>query len=53
LKKSAPPIDIEREPREFRAYRWLPPEDFQIAWLPKFKRKVYREVMKDFFGVAV
>lgn len=53
LKSDAPPIDIERKPREFRDYRWLNPRKFNIKWLPAFKRPVYRKVLKDFFDVEV
>lgn len=35
--------------REFKAYRWIKPEDFDFNWLPPFKRDVYREVMDNFF----
>ena len=27
------------------------PEEFDVKWLPKFKREVYRQVLADFFGV--
>lgn len=51
LKKSAPEVDTNQRPREFAAHRWIRPGDFDLRWLPKFKREVYREVMRDFFGV--
>lgn len=35
--------------REFRAYRWILPQEFDLAWLPPFKRGVYEQVLKDFF----
>jgi putative (di)nucleoside polyphosphate hydrolase len=44
-------IDVVQEPREFRRCRWIEPGQFRMEWLPEFKRPVYREVMKDFFGV--
>ncbi|MEM1085105.1 MAG: RNA pyrophosphohydrolase [Verrucomicrobiota bacterium] len=47
------PIDVSREPREFAGYRWIKPEEFQLEWLPEFKHEVYRDVMKDFFGVTI
>lgn len=37
--------------KEFRAYRWVQPVDFDLNSLPEFKREVYRRVLKDFFGV--
>ena len=36
-----------------RAYRWIMPEEFDLDWLPEFKRDVYRQVMKDFFSVEL
>ncbi len=53
LKPGAPPIDVNQKPREFRAYRWIEPEEFDLDWLPEFKRDVYRQVMRDFFGVEL
>jgi putative (di)nucleoside polyphosphate hydrolase len=35
--------------REFKAYKWIRPEEFDLNWLPEFKREVYREVMDNFF----
>jgi len=46
-------IDIRVKHPEFRSYQWILPEDFDIAWLPIFKRKVYRAVFNDFFGVEL
>jgi putative (di)nucleoside polyphosphate hydrolase len=51
LRSGAPAINVDQKPREFRAYRWIPPEEFDLDWLPAFKRDVYREVMRDFFKV--
>jgi len=53
IKRSAPEVDVNQAPPEFRAHRWIRPEEFQIGWLPKFKRKVYRRVMRDFFSVEI
>lgn len=53
LKAKAPEIDVNQKPREFRDHQWIKPEDFRIDWLPEFKRDVYREVMRDFFQVAL
>lgn len=36
---------------EFRALRWIDPPEFNIKWLPPFKRDVYRQVLNLFFGV--
>ena len=37
--------------KEFRAYKWVQPADFDFSALPAFKRGVYEQVMRDFFGV--
>ncbi len=36
---------------EFRDFRWVAPEAFDLDWLPFFKKEVYRAVLHDFFGV--
>ncbi len=53
LRDSAPEVDVNQRPREFSSYRWILPEEFDLEWLPGFKRDVYRQVMKDFFGVVL
>ncbi|MDZ4405507.1 RNA pyrophosphohydrolase [Prosthecobacter sp.] len=37
--------------QEFASFRWIKPSEFQMDWVPKFKRHVYRQVMLDFFGI--
>lgn len=37
--------------QEFASFKWIQPADFQMDWVPHFKRKVYRQVMQDFFGL--
>ncbi len=44
-------IEIARGVPEFRAVRWITPAEFQLAWLPEMKRKVYQQVFSDFFGL--
>jgi len=46
-------VNVNQRPREFGAYRWIRPEEFDLDWLPEFKRDVYRQVMMDFFGVRL
>lgn len=46
-------IDFRTAKPEFQAARWIRPEEFQLAWVAKFKRKVYRTVFQDFFGIAL
>lgn len=53
VEEEAPEVDVNQRPREFGAYRWIQPEEFDLDWLPKFKREVYREVMRDFFEVEL
>ncbi|MBL9153392.1 MAG: RNA pyrophosphohydrolase [Verrucomicrobiales bacterium] len=45
-------IDLARHTREFSDYKWIKPEKFKLKWVPKFKRRVFRNVMKDFFNLA-
>lgn len=53
LNATAPPVDVDQKPPEFRAYRWIYPEEFDLDWLPAFKRDVYRQVMLDFFDITL
>jgi putative (di)nucleoside polyphosphate hydrolase len=53
LLDSAPPVNVNQRPREFRSYRWIHPTEFDLEWLPEFKRDVYRQVMLDFFDVEL
>lgn len=46
-------IDVNTEHPEFQDFRWIRPADFQIAWLPVMKRKVYREVFAELFGIKL
>jgi len=51
LKSDSPPVNVKQKQQEFRAYRWILPQEFDLDWLPDFKRDVYREVMRDFFQI--
>ena len=51
--KGAPEVDVDQDPPEFQSHRWIRPEEFRIEWLPHFKQPVYRQVMADFFSVAI
>ncbi|MGJ8633921.1 MAG: RNA pyrophosphohydrolase [Luteolibacter sp.] len=53
LNPDAPEIDVDQDPSEFRAYRWISPDEFDLDWLPAFKHEVYRAVMKDFFDITL
>ncbi|MBN8456459.1 MAG: NUDIX domain-containing protein [Verrucomicrobia bacterium] len=49
----SPPVDVNQKCREFSNYRWIEPDEFDLDWLPPFKREVYQQVMWDFFAVRV
>lgn len=53
FKGTASQIDPKTEHPEFRSVRWVKPEEFNITWLPKMKREVYRAVFLDFFGLEL
>ena len=46
-------IDINQQPQEFRRWKWIKPKKFHLEWVPLFKQKVFRRVMRDFFGVKL
>ncbi len=46
-------INVATPHPEFRAYQWIRPADFQLAWLPEMKHEVYRAVLRDFFDVKI
>lgn len=51
LKENCPNPRIDF--REFGQYKWINPGDFQLEWLPEFKREVYRQVFEDFFNLEL
>ncbi len=44
-------INLDTKHREFGRHRWMMPDKFDIEWVPRFKRDVYRRVFHDFFGI--
>jgi len=44
-------VNLAATHQEFSRWRWIKPEEFQMDWVPKFKRQVYRQVFLDFFGL--
>jgi|MDTC01.3.fsa_nt_gb putative (di)nucleoside polyphosphate hydrolase len=44
-------ICIETKHPEFQNTQWIKPKDFNLKWVPKFKRAVYKKVLNDFFDV--
>ncbi len=51
LADKPPAIDLDHGCGEFLAVRWVGIEDFPIHLVPAMKQGVYRNVIKDFFGV--
>ena len=43
-------INLDTDHPEFADFKWIRPEEFDLDWVPDFKREVYREVLRDFFG---
>ncbi|MBN8422257.1 MAG: RNA pyrophosphohydrolase [Verrucomicrobia bacterium] len=46
-------FNLDATHREFAGFKWIKPSEFQMDWVPKFKRRVYRQVMLDFFGIEL
>ena len=44
-------INLAATHQEFGRWRWIEPREFDMKWVPKFKRPVYRQVFLDFFGL--
>jgi putative (di)nucleoside polyphosphate hydrolase len=44
-------INLDTAHREFDRWKWIRPEKFDMEWVPRFKREVYRHVFRDFFGM--
>ena len=42
-------INLDQEHPEFSRHKWILPEEFQLEWLPPFKRDTYSAVFRDFF----
>lgn len=45
--------DLAQKNEEFQAYSWIFPFQFELDWVPSFKKEVYRSVMEDFFCVKL
>jgi putative (di)nucleoside polyphosphate hydrolase len=52
LRGSKSLLNVAGPNAEFRAARWIRPEEFNLAWLPPMKRRAYRHVLRDFFGAT-
>lgn len=44
-------LNLETAHPEFRRWKWILPHEFDLRWLPDFKREVYQQVLRDFFEV--
>lgn len=53
VKADAPEVNLMQEPREFAQAKWIEPKDFELEWLPDFKKETYQAVFRDFFGVTL
>jgi putative (di)nucleoside polyphosphate hydrolase len=46
-------LDVKTDEPEFVRFRWIKPSEFEIDWVPGFKREAYRKVFLDFFRVVL
>ena len=46
-------INVKTPDQEFISCKWIHPAQFDAGWLPPMKVEVYRQVMRDFFGVEI
>ena len=44
-------INLKAHVQEFSRFLWIDPKDFDLAWVPRFKRPVFIRVFRDFFGI--
>ena len=51
LRGSKTLVDTAAANAEFRSARWILPHEFDLGWLPPMKRRTYRRVLREFFGV--
>jgi putative (di)nucleoside polyphosphate hydrolase len=46
-------IRLDLHNQEFRQVKWIQPATFDLNWVPRFKKSVYRAVFVDFFGIEL
>lgn len=46
-------IVLDAHEQEFINVKWIEPKEFQLKWVPSFKRRVFRKVLQDFFRVRL
>jgi len=44
---------LKPDKKEFRTCKWILPQKFRLTWAGEIKRRVYSEVFRDFFGIAL
>ncbi len=44
-------INLLTHEQEFSRFRWIDPREFDLSWVPRFKRPVFVRVFRDFFGI--
>jgi putative (di)nucleoside polyphosphate hydrolase len=44
-------INLKAHVQEFSRFVWIDPKDFNLMWVPRFKRPVFIRVFRDFFGI--
>lgn len=44
-------INLTAHVQEFSRFRWIDPREFDLSWVPRFKRPVFVRVFRDFFGI--
>ena len=44
-------INLTAHQQEFSRFVWIDPSDFNLTWVPRFKRPVFSRVFEDFFGI--
>jgi putative (di)nucleoside polyphosphate hydrolase len=52
LRSAKSAVNVVELGAEFRAARWIRPDEFNLTWLPPMKRRAYRRVLRDFFDAA-
>ena len=46
-------VNVATSEPEFRSIRWVMPSKIRVTWVPPVKRDVYRQVLRDFFGMEI
>ena len=53
LVASAEKVNVATTDPEFQSVRWVMPSQIRAVWVPPVKRDVYRQVLRDFFGMEI